>query len=224
MGQKAASKKTAETQAPTPFEHDRTGIARVAVIDLQSVAAYSPSRQIEEEELPPGERKQNGESHLAFDMRTWRKKAHYQADGLVVIPGIAFQRALVAAAQLRGEKVKGRGSMIFKQHFMSAVFPNGSAVLTPHLRAQDLAHERVMCDPSGKKGTAGGARVPRYFPLIPQWSARLEFFVTHPAITREIFQAHLVDAGLYIGVGRWRPQNGGLHGRFAITSLTLSDR
>jgi hypothetical protein len=33
-------------------------------------------------------------------------------------------------------------------------------------------------------------------------------------ITRDVLERHLIDAGNFIGIGRWRPRMNGLYGRF----------
>ena len=38
-------------------------------------------------------------------------------------------------------------------------------------------------------------------------------------ITKNIFEEHLKAAGIYIGIGTFRPIKGGYHGRFSVTSL-----
>ena len=38
-------------------------------------------------------------------------------------------------------------------------------------------------------------------------------------ITKDVLLKHLEQAGNFIGVGRWRPINGGMYGRFAVKAL-----
>lgn len=74
-----------------------------------------------------------------------------------------------------------------------------------------------MCHADGKRGS--GTRVPRTFPVIRQWHGKALFYVLDETITREVFQRYLEEAGKFIGVGRFRPRNGGFYGRFEVKSL-----
>ena len=47
--------------------------------------------------------------------------------------------------------------------------------------------------------------------------------VLDPIITRAIFEAHMHVAGMFIGVGRWRPRNRGQNGRFDCDKYEWSE-
>jgi hypothetical protein len=42
-------------------------------------------------------------------------------------------------------------------------------------------------------------------------------------ITEEVFKSHLQQAGQLIGIGRWRPRNNGMYGRFVVNSMTWEE-
>jgi hypothetical protein len=42
-------------------------------------------------------------------------------------------------------------------------------------------------------------------------------------VTREIFERYFNQAGHFIGVGRFRPENGGMNGRFRATAFHWAD-
>jgi hypothetical protein len=64
--------------------------------------------------------------------------------------------------------------------------------------------------------------VPRTFPVVRNWSAQATFYVLDDAITEKAFTYHLEQAGKFIGIGRFRPRNGGFYGRFSVESVTWS--
>ena len=42
-------------------------------------------------------------------------------------------------------------------------------------------------------------------------------------VTPEVFERHFREAGRFIGVGRFRPEKGGLNGRFQATKFSWQD-
>ncbi|MGB1012800.1 MAG: hypothetical protein ACPG4T_01605, partial [Nannocystaceae bacterium] len=62
-------------------------------------------------------------------------------------------------------------------------------------------------------GVAGhGTRVHRCFPVIGAgWKVRASFVILDETITRDVFEETLDESGKLIGVGRFRPQNGGYY-------------
>lgn len=52
------------------------------------------------------------------------------------------------------------------------------------------------------------------------WSATFELMVDEDTITNEMISAIIRNAGKYIGIGSYRPQNKGQFGRFEIESFT----
>jgi hypothetical protein len=63
----------------------------------------------------------------------------------------------------------------------------------------------------------------RTFPVVPQWSGTLEVTVLDDTIDKETFEKTIREAGLFIGVGRFRPRNGGFYGRFIVESVTWTE-
>jgi len=62
------------------------------------------------------------------------------------------------------------------------------------------------------------------FPVIPRWEGKVEIHVLDDTITSEVLEDHLVQAGQFVGVGSFRPQNRGLFGRFKLVSLKEKKR
>lgn len=56
-------------------------------------------------------------------------------------------------------------------------------------------------------------------PRWNDWSTKFELHVDNNTITDETVKEILVNAGQYIGVGSFRPQNNGMFGRFSLKSF-----
>jgi hypothetical protein len=80
---------------------------------------------------------------------------------------------------------------------------------------------RYHCNADGKRGS--GKRVWRMFPEVPEWSGELVVHVLDSTITLDVFERHLRCAGQLIGIGRFRPRNGGHYGRFTVEKVTWKD-
>jgi hypothetical protein len=48
-------------------------------------------------------------------------------------------------------------------------------------------------------------------------------FILDPIITEDVFREMVEIAGMFIGIGRFRPEKGGTNGRFRIKSLVWTD-
>lgn len=149
----------------------------------------------------------------------WRERFH-DVDGEAAIPTMALKKALQEAA--KGIGIPGKGKATYAQPFKAGVVP--LAEYAPiGVKIADLDHEWVLvpANPANQKPGQGG-RVRKCFPLVRKWSAELEFNVFDDQITEAVFHDILKGAGLMVGVGRWRPSNGGLYGRFTIESIEWS--
>ncbi|MEK6684315.1 MAG: hypothetical protein AABY46_06625 [Nitrospirota bacterium] len=175
---------------------------------LKSVSPYSQSR-------PNSTDKLEKESADAFEKRTWREKSHTDETGQVVIPGICFKKALEETAAYLSEKIPGKRNATWTKNFMAGVLVVDSLPLK--VQKADLESEVVFCNADGKKGS--GTRVWRWFPVIRQWEGKLDFIVLDDTITLDAFRHHLEEAGKFIGIGRWRPRQGGMFGRFEVIGV-----
>jgi len=159
----------------------------------------------------------SGESPDAREKRTWSERASYDlATRKMFIPGIAFKKALETAASFLNMKIQGQRNATWKKHFLAGVqvFESLSLPVT----VEDVAGSWVYVPSDGKRG--GGTRVMRCFPTVPQWEGDVKFTILDDLITEEIFLTHLQAAGNFTGVGVFRPEKGGSHGRFKIVSCT----
>lgn len=181
-----------------------------ATVELASTSPYSCSRM---HDTP---KKGTKESPAAYDERTWREKCYFDADSKVLIPRMAFKFALMDAACYLGERVTGKGMRTWTQYFTSAVIVENDITL-PILK-EELESITLPCHANGNRKS--GKRVPRTFPIIKSWQGSLCCLVLDETITREIFTRVWQHAGAFIGIGRFRPQNGGFNGRFVVKAVT----
>ncbi len=87
---------------------------------------------------------------------------------------------------------------------------------------KDEVERIVIPAHSGGKRT-DGTRVFRSFPIIPEWSGVLQVYVLDDIITKDVFERVVRECGQFNGIGRYRPQNGGVNGRFKVLKLEWSE-
>jgi hypothetical protein len=181
---------------------------KIASCTLKAISPYSQSRA---HESPKKEK----ETHDAYEQRTWREKAHFDADSAVFIPPMSLKMALDAGAKYLQLQIPGKGKSTYTKHFAS-----GCLVLEPAfvgVHKDNLLCDRIYANADGVRGS--GKRVWKYFPRVDNWKVDVDFHVYDDAITREVFEKVLGEAGRFIGIGRFRPQNGGFYGRFAVEKV-----
>lgn len=189
--------------------------ASVATLTLASITPYSQSRQHDEPKL-------EGENHEAYDVRTWRSKLSVATrDGkpTVVIPAHGLHQAIAAAAKYSKRQIPGQGKATWTAKFLSGItlFEDPALNIDP----ATVGSVTISANADGVRGS--GKRVPRRFPILPEWEATFDVYILDPIITQEVFREMVEIAGMFIGIGRFRPQNGGTNGRFKIRSLAWAD-
>lgn len=189
--------------------------ASVATLTLASITPYSQSRQHDEPKL-------EGENHEAYDVRTWRSKLSVATrDGkpTVVIPAHGLHQAIAAAAKYSKRQIPGQGKATWTAKFLSGItlFEDPALNIDP----ATVGSVTISANADGVRGS--GKRVPRRFPILPEWEATFDVYILDPIITQEVFREMVEIAGMFIGIGRFRPQNGGTNGRFRIQSLAWAD-
>jgi hypothetical protein len=180
---------------------------KTAIVKLNSASPYSQSRLFTKTEIPALEK----EAHADYDARNWRNHQHWDAKtGEVFIPPMALKNCLMEVAQYLGEKVPGKGQATWTKHFTAGLLCSEPVMLG--VNRDKTESETFMCHADGKRGS--GTRVARTFPVIREWTADATFYILDESITRDIFQRYIEEAGKFIGIGRFRPRNGGFYGRF----------
>lgn len=164
------------------------------------------------------ERKQN-ETPGEFEKRAWRERMHTTDNGQIFIPPMAFKWSLDGAAALLGKRVPGRGQKQYRSIFQSGVLVTEGLVLP--IKAEDVPGEWLWMNADGRRGS--GTRVQRCYGRIDKWSGKVAFHILNDAITEEVFEEHLIAAGKFVGIGRFRPANGGYYGRFLVDEVQWVD-
>jgi hypothetical protein len=186
---------------------------RFAKATLESQSPYSQGKCYE---VPKLER----ETHDEYERRTWRERCHVNAQGNIIIPGNSIKNALAEAAKFTPRKGPSGGKSTWTKNFESGVMVADSITLPE--KKETVEGERLYVPSDGRRG--GSKRVWKTFPLVKEWKGTIEFLIIDDSINEKIFKQYLEEAGMYIGLGRWRPRNNGLYGRFSVAKLEYGER
>jgi hypothetical protein len=185
---------------------------KIVEVRLESTSPYSQSRM---HDTPKLDRERPDD----YEVRTWREKCTVDGDGVICIPAMALKQMLDASAKLLGIQIPGKGKSTFTKHFKAGVICEGDVPIG--VRKEDVPSVTINANSTGERGS--GKRVKRTFPIVSQWSGTARFAIFDETVTRDIFERHLTEAGRFVGIGRFRPENGGLYGRFKPTSFRWSE-
>lgn len=178
---------------------------------LKSTAPYSPSKKVTVEAKPK-------ESAEDFEKRTWREKAHVNSDGFIEMPPMGFKLSIAEAARFISMGIPGKGKSTYTKHFRAGVLVDTPLVLP--VKQEEVSSEWLFLP---NPGSMGGTRVMKCFPIIHQWEGEVTYYILDQTITKPVFEEHLREAGKFIGLGRFRPINGGFYGRFIVEDLQWLD-
>lgn len=161
--------------------------------------------------------KLDGESHDEYDKRTWREKCNYDAKGMVFVPAMAFKQAMDVAAKRLSIPDPDNKRATFTKYFVSDVICEQNLSIGVH--KDEMPSIRISANSDGVRGS--GKRVPRTLPQTPEWAGVTSFLVTEEKVKIELLTRVLSAAGRSIGVGQFRPEKGGLNGRFEAELLSV---
>lgn len=181
---------------------------KIAHCKLSSISPYSQSRAHQTEKLPK-------EGPDDYEQRTWREKCHFDKDGQVFIPPMSFKQALDVAAKMLGRTIPGKGKATYSKFFLAGVLVMDGPMLG--ITKDAVAMDRIHANADGVRGS--GKRVWRNFPRIESWAATVDYHILADEITKDVFEDALTQCGSFVGIGRFRPQNGGFYGRFKIDGI-----
>lgn len=162
-------------------------------VHLRSTSPYRQSKYILE-------KKKRNELDQDFEERVWRQRMHVNSDGYMIIPAQHFKASFHLGASYKTEKIPGQGQRTFTKHLQSGVRVSDPLVL-PY-KADDVEGEWVM---SGAQGAGSKTQVPKCFPTIEKWDGEVVYYVLDDIVTPEIFEITLRQAGMFIGIGSYRP-------------------
>lgn len=181
---------------------------KTALVSIKGITPYSASRYHLTEKYPK-------EHYDDYEKRTWRERVNYRSDGECFIPQMAFKKAVSDVAPFLGEKIPGKKNATWTKHFKSGILVPEALLLG--VKKDDIDGEWFHVPSDGKSG--GSSRVLKCFPVVREWGGMLTFYVLDDTITEEVFERYVAEAGRFIGVGRFRPQNGGFYGRFEVIEV-----
>lgn len=187
----------------------------IAHVTITGITPLSQSRQHDEPKL-------DGENHEDYDKRTWRHKLNTATrDGkpTIVIPAHGLHQSIAAAAKYSKRQIPGQGKATWTAKFTAGI----TLLEDPALNIDPTTVDVVTISANADGIRGSGKRVPRRFPIMPEWSASFDVLVLDPIITEEIFREMLEMSGMFIGLGRFRPEKGGTNGRFKISALVWED-
>jgi len=190
--------------------------ASIATVTITGIAPYTQSRQHDEPKL-------EGENMNDYDIRTWRSKMTTETrDGelTVAIPAHGLMQCIAAAAKYSKRQIPGQGKATWTAKFTAGIMLMENPAL--NVSPADVKSITISANADGIRGS--GKRVPRRFPSIPAgWSATFDVYILDPIITEQVFHEMMELAGMFIGIGQFRPQNGGTNGRFRVEKLAWAD-
>jgi len=186
---------------------------RIATIHMESASPYSACRPLPEDEA----KRLKTETPDEHENRTWRKRLNVDAEGNGVIPVMAFVHALRRAAKTYGGKGPGGKMTTWTKHYLSGLLPGEIEGVQLGVTRDSVVGTRLFVPSDGQAGS--GKRVWKTFPIVRQWSGSVEIVVVDDLISAEHF-AEMFDLAMkFVGVGRWRPENGGVNGRAKVVKV-----
>ena len=186
---------------------------RTAIASLESISPYSQSNFFSSE-------RKDKETHADFEERCWRERMHVDAAGWMIVPAMSLKYAIDEACKRLALQVPGEGKTRYTKFFEAGYFVKEPPRL--NIKAADVQGEWLWVSSTGKKGKDGGTRVQRCFPTVPTWKSDVEFVLLDDKIPEDVFQKCLESAGLFVGIGRFRPENQGYYGRFKVAGIKWS--
>ncbi len=186
---------------------------KICNVTLEGVSQYSQSRMHSAPKM-----EQEGADEYA--LRTALEYLHVDPrTKQVFIPPMAVKQSIEGAAKYMQRRIPGKGQATYTKHFKSGLVvaepimvfrADGSPVLK-----HECEVEKLWLNADGVRG--GGKRVWKYYPYIAAgWRGELRAHIIDDTLTEESFLQHLGEAGIFIGLGRFSPRNGGYYGRFSI--------
>lgn len=177
------------------------------VAELAGLTPYGQGKNHQEEKLPQ-------ELSDAYAARTWRAKLHH-AVGEVYIHPMAPKLLLETTARYLGEQIPGMGKATYTKHYRQGIIIPDPIMLGIHVDEVEVEKIFTYAEPQRRNGP----RVWRYFPVIRHWAGVLTILAIDDIFTSEVVERHLQLGGKLVGFGVWRPENGGMWGKFDVTSF-----
>jgi hypothetical protein len=202
----AAPRSAARRSAPQRNVLTQEDPMKIATVSMHSLSPYSPSKRV-------GERKPK-EDWRSYEERICKDRVHINAGGHVFIPPMAFKRSLETAAKFLRKRIPGKDRSEYGKHFIAGVLVPNGLVLKETI--EEVNFEWLFLSSRGKRGQTD---VEKCEPFIAEWAGDVQYYILDDTITPEVFEEHLREAGNFIGIGRFRPENGGFYGRYQVQEV-----
>ena len=190
---------------------------RTATVELESASPYSSSGVHQTPKL-------DKETHDDYEKRTWRERILVNDQNQIIIPPTAFTNGLSDTARFMPKTIPGRRGATYTKYVESGLLVMDPVVLhgpnNKPIPKDEVKGEWRFVPADGRTG--GGRRVWKCFALIPQWKGTLTLYVVHDLLTPPIIEEYFNEMGLFIGLGRFRPQKRGFYGRFTVKKVSWS--
>ena len=175
---------------------------------------------------PKFSEKPRDKTHDVYEKESWQEKVHVNGDGECTLNPMAIKNCLETAAVRLSMKVPGERNKTFSKLFRSGILVLNEPIMTNPANDKPYkigdVNPRMMFVPAdGKRGS--GKRVNRIFPELAKWKTTVSITVLDDKIPDEVVLEHLQQAGMFIGLGAMRVENGGISGRFKITKFKLTE-
>lgn len=188
---------------------------KICTAKLKSAVPYSQSKAIDPDEFP----KMPKEDAAGYDKRLWREKATVNDAGIVCIPAMALKMSIDEAVKRLNIGIPGRGKSTYTKFFVAGQICDGDVPLGIH--KDDLESITIWANADGVRGS--GKRVRRIFPYIKKWEGEARFAILDDVIPKDVFEKALIESGRLVGIGRFRPEKGGILGRFTVEKFTWDE-
>ena len=129
----------------------------------------------------------------------------------------AFRPYMEIAKRKRYDRRRARDRAYMRRQRLN----EGGDLVLPETK-DTVSGEWLFVPSDGMRG--GGKRVSKCFPLIPRWNGTVKFVIFDNKITKEVFSRVLHEAGMLIGIGRFRPCNCGYYGRFSVEDIKWEEK
>lgn len=163
--------------------------------------------------------KERKESHEEFDERTWKEKIRVNDEGFIYMPGIALKACLCSTAKYAGMKIPGGRQRTYTQPFTRGLQCFEPILFDKKIGDIELMRLPVIAEPGSTKET----RVPRIFPYLPEWTAKVRVRILDEIINTEVLAEHFNLSGIMTGMGTWRPERGREYGTYRVMDFKTEE-
>lgn len=136
-------------------------------------------------------------------------KLYLDKDKKVILPSVYVKNCITEAS--KQFKIVGKGKATYSKIVASTV------EIEPFMIGLQASKYEVFRISAVNPMTKGRMMTER--PRFPKWKASFEIILNDPSIPTLVINEILEHAGKYVGIGDWRPEKKGMHGKFLISQF-----